>query len=190
MHFLSKKNLHRTFISYESHFINRKKYSRSDHKANNKIQKDYKFNIQYQLNKFQFHSYFLHPITPIECQCPECHRRDLPFRMGSQSRMELDMKTMPFLDTVAGEALSMLWTSKMILQLGAMGIRSPLAKVRVLLSSNTEFNFSIQIASTGPSNRSQTCSPCRWISCYKLFSFCFYFLGLNEKAFIQESFFF
>ena len=69
------------------------------------------------------------------------------------------MNTMPFLDTVAGEALSMLCTSKMILQLGAMGIRSPLAKVKVLLSSRTEFKFSIQMASTGPSSISQTCSP-------------------------------
>ena len=69
------------------------------------------------------------------------------------------MKTIPFLDTVAGEALSMLCTSKMILQLGAIGIRSPLAKVKVLLSSRTEFKFSIQMASTGPSSKSQTCSP-------------------------------
>jgi len=81
--------------------------------------------------------------------------------IGFQSRIELDMKTIPFLDTVAGEALSMLCTSKMILQLGAIGILSPLAKVSVLLSSNTEFKFSIQIASTGPSNNSHTCSPCR-----------------------------
>lgn len=55
----------------------------------------------------------------------------------------------------------MLWGSKMILQLGAMGIRSPLARVRVLLSSSTEFKFSIQIASTGPSSTNQMCSPIR-----------------------------
>lgn len=66
---------------------------------------------------------------------------------------------MPFLETVAGEALSMLWGSKMILQVGAMESLSPLANVRVLLSSNTELRFSIQILSTGPSNTSQTCSP-------------------------------
>jgi len=66
---------------------------------------------------------------------------------------------LPFLETVAGEALSMLWGSKMILQFGAMGIRSPLASVRVLLSSRTELRFSIQIASTGPSNTSHMCSP-------------------------------
>ncbi|RUS85039.1 hypothetical protein EGW08_007176, partial [Elysia chlorotica] len=80
-------------------------------------------------------------------------------RMGLQPRPELLMYTMPFLDTVAGEALSMLCGSKMILQLGAMGIRSPLAKVKVLLSSRTELRFSIQMASTGPSSTSQTCSP-------------------------------
>jgi hypothetical protein len=32
-----------------------------------------------------------------------------------------------------------------------MGILSPLARVRILLSSSTVFRFSIQIASTGPS---------------------------------------
>lgn len=79
--------------------------------------------------------------------------------IGLQSRIELDMNTIPFLDTVAGEALSMLCTSKMILHRGAIGILSPLAKVNVLLSSNTEFKFSIQIASTGPSNNNQICSP-------------------------------
>ena len=53
----------------------------------------------------------------------------------------------------------MLWGSKMILQSGAIGMRSPFARVNVLLSSNTEFKFSIQIASTGPSNTNHTCSP-------------------------------
>ena len=62
------------------------------------------------------------------------------------------------LDTVAGDALSILCGSKIILQFGAIGIRSPLASVSVLLSSNTEFKFSIQIASTGPSKTIQTCS--------------------------------
>ena len=47
----------------------------------------------------------------------------------------------------------------MILQLTAIGILSPLASVSVLLSSSTEFKFSIQMASTGPSNTSQMCSP-------------------------------
>ena len=68
---------------------------------------------------------------------------------------------MPLRDTVAGEALSTLWGSKIILQLTAMGIRSPLARVKVLLSSSTELRFSIQIASTGPSSNSQMCSPGR-----------------------------
>ena len=77
--------------------------------------------------------------------------RDYTCTIGLQSRAEELMKTIPFLDTVAGEALSMLCTSNTILQLGAMGIRSPLAKVKVLLSSRTELRFSIQIASTGPS---------------------------------------
>jgi len=36
-----------------------------------------------------------------------------------------------------------------------MGIRSPLANVRILLSSNTVLRFSIQIVSTGPSQVSQ-----------------------------------
>ena len=65
---------------------------------------------------------------------------------------------MPFRETVAGEALSMFAGSKIILVFGFIGIRSPLANVRVLLSSNTEFKFSIQIASTGPSNTIHMCS--------------------------------
>jgi len=36
-----------------------------------------------------------------------------------------------------------------------MGILSPLASVRILLSSNTVLRFSIQIASTGPSQTIQ-----------------------------------
>lgn len=47
----------------------------------------------------------------------------------------------------------------MILQVGDMFRRSPLASVRVLLSSNTELRFSIQIESTGPSRTNHTCSP-------------------------------
>ncbi len=69
------------------------------------------------------------------------------------------MNTMPLRETVAGEALSMLCGSKATLQLGAMGIRSPLASVSVLLSSKTEFRFSIQMASTGPSRTIQMFSP-------------------------------
>ena len=80
-------------------------------------------------------------------------------RTGRQSRPEELIYTMPLRDTVAGEALSMLWGSKMILHWGDMGIRSPLARVSVLLSSRTLFRFSIQIASTGPSNTIQMRSP-------------------------------
>jgi len=66
-----------------------------------------------------------------------------------------EKKVIPILDMVAGEALSTLSGSKQSLALGAMTIRSPFAKVSVLLSSKTEFKFSIQTASTGPSNTSQ-----------------------------------
>ena len=83
-----------------------------------------------------------------------------PLMIGFQSSTELLMNTMPLRDTVAGDALSILCTSKIILQFGAIGIRSPLAKVKVLLSSRTELRFSIQIASTGPSSNSQMWSPC------------------------------
>lgn len=69
------------------------------------------------------------------------------------------MNTIPLRDTVAGDALSMLCGSKATLQFGAMGMRSPLARVRVLLSSKTEFKFSIQMASTGPSKTIQMFSP-------------------------------
>ncbi len=60
---------------------------------------------------------------------------------------------------MAGDALSMLCGSNTILQEGDIGIRSPFAKVKVLLSSKTEFRFSIQIASTGPSRTIQILSP-------------------------------
>lgn len=43
------------------------------------------------------------------------------------------------------------FTSNMALTLSVMGIRSPLARVKILLSSSTVFRSSIQIASTGPS---------------------------------------
>ena len=45
------------------------------------------------------------------------------------------------------------------MQSGAIGMRSPLARVSVLLSSSTLLRFSIQMASTGPSSTSQMCSP-------------------------------
>lgn len=65
--------------------------------------------------------------------------------MGCQSNTEEDMNTIPFLDTVAGEALSMLWGSNTTLQLGAMGILSPFASVSVLLSSSTLLKNSFSI---------------------------------------------
>lgn len=84
------------------------------------------------------------------------------------------MNTMPLRETVAGEALSMLCGSKTTLQLGAMGIRSPFASVSVLLSSKTEFRFSIQMASTGPSRTIQMCSPGRENSV---------FLNVNDQVY-------
>lgn len=71
--------------------------------------------------------------------------------MGPHGKTEALIKTMPIRETVAGLALSTLSGSKTNFEFGAITIRSPLANVRVLLSSNTEFRFSIQTASTGPS---------------------------------------
>lgn len=64
------------------------------------------------------------------------------------------MNTIPIRETVAGLALSTLSGSKTNLQFGAITIRSPFANVSVLLSSRTEFKFSIHTASTGPSSTS------------------------------------
>jgi len=61
----------------------------------------------------------------------------------------------PQRDTVAGEALSRFSTSKVILHLSDIGMRSALARVKILLSSSTVLRFSIQIASTGPSQQIQ-----------------------------------
>jgi len=61
------------------------------------------------------------------------------------------MKIYPHLDTVAGDALLRFSTSKTNLQFSVIGILSPLAKVKILLSSSTVFKLSIQIVSTGPS---------------------------------------
>lgn len=72
--------------------------------------------------------------------------------IGCHLRTEEDRNTIPILLTVAGDALSTLSGSNTNLLFWAIVIRSPLAKVRVLLSSSTEFRFSIQTASTGPSN--------------------------------------
>ena len=52
-----------------------------------------------------------------------------------QSSPDEDIYTIPFLETVAGLALSMFWGSKISLQLIIIGRRSPLANVSVRLSS-------------------------------------------------------
>lgn len=78
--------------------------------------------------------------------------------LGTQSNPLELIKIIPFLETVAGEALSIFCGSNIILQVGDIFKRSPFASVNVLLSSKTEFKFSIQILSTGPSSTSQTYS--------------------------------
>mmetsp|Transcript_27980 Transcript_27980/g.68338 ORF Transcript_27980/g.68338 Transcript_27980/m.68338 type:complete len:200 (+) Transcript_27980:6625-7224(+) len=72
---------------------------------------------------------------------------------GYQPRMDPEMKMMPMRDTVAGEAFIRFSGSKTAFISGVMGMRSPLASVRSLLSSSTVLRFSIQMASTGPSSR-------------------------------------
>lgn len=79
-------------------------------------------------------------------------------RIGLHFRTEALMNTIPMRDIVAGEALSTLSGSKTNLLFGIMIIRSPLASVKVWLSSKTEFKFSIQTASTGPSRTIQRLS--------------------------------
>jgi len=70
---------------------------------------------------------------------------------GLQPKSVGDTKIIPHLETVAGDALLRFSTSNTILQFSDIGILSAFAKVRILLSSNTVLRFSIQIASTGPS---------------------------------------
>jgi len=80
---------------------------------------------------------------------------------GFHPRSVGDTKIIPHLETVAGEALFRFSTSNTILQNSDIGILSALAKVRILLSSSTVLRFSIQIASTGPSQIIQeTCLFC------------------------------
>jgi hypothetical protein len=62
---------------------------------------------------------------------------------------------MPHLETVAGEATAKSSTSNIIVILGVKVIIYPEFKHSFLLSSSTVFIFSIQIASTGPSNITQ-----------------------------------
>mmetsp|Transcript_1821 Transcript_1821/g.6195 ORF Transcript_1821/g.6195 Transcript_1821/m.6195 type:complete len:250 (+) Transcript_1821:8275-9024(+) len=60
--------------------------------------------------------------------------------------------TMPHRDTVAGDATARSATSKIMFIKPCMAIISPEFRHSFLLSSSTVFMFSIQIASTGPSN--------------------------------------
>mmetsp|Transcript_27606 Transcript_27606/g.40737 ORF Transcript_27606/g.40737 Transcript_27606/m.40737 type:complete len:245 (-) Transcript_27606:3092-3826(-) len=70
---------------------------------------------------------------------------------GAQSNSVSLTYMIPARETVAGEAFTNVSTSNMILTLSVIGMRSPFAKVKILLSSRTVFRSSIQIASTGPS---------------------------------------
>ena len=60
--------------------------------------------------------------------------------------------TIPHLETVAGDATAKSSTSNIIVIHEVILIIYPLVKHNFLLSSRTVFMFSIQIASTGPSN--------------------------------------
>ena len=59
---------------------------------------------------------------------------------------------MPHRLTVAGEATARSWTSKIMFMVDDIWMISPLMRQSFLLSSRTVFMFSIQMASTGPSN--------------------------------------
>ena len=60
--------------------------------------------------------------------------------------------TIPHRDTVAGLATARSATSKIMFMLSLIFVLVPLFRQSVLLSSNTVFMFSIQMASTGPSS--------------------------------------
>ena len=75
------------------------------------------------------------------------------FQNGVNLKFLGSTNTIPHLDTVAGEAYCKSPTSKSRAQCFWSRIRSPLARVRSLLSSMTEFMFSTHRASTSPSNR-------------------------------------
>mmetsp|Transcript_66780 Transcript_66780/g.204398 ORF Transcript_66780/g.204398 Transcript_66780/m.204398 type:complete len:313 (-) Transcript_66780:505-1443(-) len=70
---------------------------------------------------------------------------------GHQPRCTGSRYTMPQRLTVAGDATAKSLTSNITVMLGGSLMRSPLARHNILLSSNTVFMFSIQMASTGPS---------------------------------------
>mmetsp|Transcript_22820 Transcript_22820/g.54161 ORF Transcript_22820/g.54161 Transcript_22820/m.54161 type:complete len:226 (-) Transcript_22820:155-832(-) len=75
--------------------------------------------------------------STIDCSCSMC---------GS-------MSTIPFLLTVAGDAAARSSGSNIIVIVPVSLMISPLFRHSFLLSSITVFMFSIQMASTGPSNR-------------------------------------
>jgi hypothetical protein len=79
----------------------------------------------------------------------------------------------PHLETVAGDALFKFSASKTIFTVSNINNLSPLANVSTLLSSKTVFKFSIQIASTGPSQTIQLV--------YLLGFFSLAFLNISEK---------
>lgn len=66
--------------------------------------------------------------------------------------MVSEIKRIPALDTVAGVANLRSRISKSILMCGLSTIRSFEARVKILLSSMTEFIDSIQLASRSPSS--------------------------------------
>ena len=72
--------------------------------------------------------------------------------IANHDRFLASKKTIPHLDTVAGDACYKSSTSNIIVIHLVNLMISPEVKHNFLLSSNTVFMFSIQTASTGPSN--------------------------------------
>mmetsp|Transcript_36522 Transcript_36522/g.46037 ORF Transcript_36522/g.46037 Transcript_36522/m.46037 type:complete len:225 (+) Transcript_36522:1674-2348(+) len=93
---------------------------------------------------------FLKSVERISCCASGCFNTQASTN-GAQSKSVSLTKIIPARETVAGEAFTKVSTSNISFTLSVMGIRSPFAKVRILLSSSTVFKSSIQIASTGPS---------------------------------------
>mmetsp|Transcript_8303 Transcript_8303/g.37841 ORF Transcript_8303/g.37841 Transcript_8303/m.37841 type:complete len:220 (-) Transcript_8303:806-1465(-) len=75
--------------------------------------------------------------------------------MGFQPSSVSETKMIPARDTVAGDALLRFSGSNIAFMIPLICTRSPLARVRTLLSSSTVLRFSIQMASTGPSSTIQ-----------------------------------
>ena len=73
-------------------------------------------------------------------------------RIGFQSKLEEIMWSIPFLDAVAGEALSILCSSNMILHDGYIGMRFTFANVKLLLLSSTD-KFQVQVFNSYCTNR-------------------------------------